>query len=285
MTHNNAHARIGNPPMKPRAIVWDLFGDHLRYIDNGRVPMRALNQLLERVRRRGEHDPGGAVPDAPGRLVHHLSRRPPDQLRAHRPEHPDARRGPDADLRPRPRRLGRHLADGDLRRARAEPRRAGPGPADAGLARVRAAGRGHLDQPAPPAGDRAGRARRPVRHPDGPAGKPGAEPGRGPRDGVPLLGPGRPRPGVRRADQRLRAAARGFGIGRLAGPGSAAAAGGAGGLVPGAAVPRSRPARRAAARGLAGAARARAVHRGPRRAARPGRGVRPGYRPLARRSP
>ena len=47
MTHNSAHARIGNPPMKPRAIVWDLFGDHLRYIDNGRVRMRALNQLLE----------------------------------------------------------------------------------------------------------------------------------------------------------------------------------------------------------------------------------------------
>ena len=47
MTHNSVHARIGNPAMKPRAIVWDLFGDHLRYIDNGRVRMRALNQLLE----------------------------------------------------------------------------------------------------------------------------------------------------------------------------------------------------------------------------------------------
>ena len=33
-------------PMKPRAILWDLFGDHLRYIDGGRVPMRALTQLL-----------------------------------------------------------------------------------------------------------------------------------------------------------------------------------------------------------------------------------------------
>jgi hypothetical protein len=33
--------------MKPRAIVWDLFGDHLRYIDGGRVPMRVLNQLLD----------------------------------------------------------------------------------------------------------------------------------------------------------------------------------------------------------------------------------------------
>jgi phenylacetic acid degradation operon negative regulatory protein len=34
-------------PMKPRAILWDLFGDHLRYIDGGRVPMRALTQLLD----------------------------------------------------------------------------------------------------------------------------------------------------------------------------------------------------------------------------------------------
>ena len=33
--------------MKPRAILWDLFGDHLRYAERGVVPMRALNQLLE----------------------------------------------------------------------------------------------------------------------------------------------------------------------------------------------------------------------------------------------
>jgi phenylacetic acid degradation operon negative regulatory protein len=39
--------------MKPRAILWDLFGAHLRYADDshpafgGWVPMRALNQLLE----------------------------------------------------------------------------------------------------------------------------------------------------------------------------------------------------------------------------------------------
>ena len=36
--------------MKPRAILWDLFGDHLRYIDDalqGGVPMRALTQLLD----------------------------------------------------------------------------------------------------------------------------------------------------------------------------------------------------------------------------------------------
>ena len=34
-------------PLKPRAVLWDLFGDHLRYIDGGRVPMRALTQLLD----------------------------------------------------------------------------------------------------------------------------------------------------------------------------------------------------------------------------------------------
>jgi len=33
--------------MKPRAILWDLFGDHLRYAERGAVPMRALNRLLE----------------------------------------------------------------------------------------------------------------------------------------------------------------------------------------------------------------------------------------------
>ncbi len=37
-------------PMKPRAILWDLFGDHLRYVDDAaesRIPMRALTQLLD----------------------------------------------------------------------------------------------------------------------------------------------------------------------------------------------------------------------------------------------
>ena len=47
MTHNSPYARIGNPLMKPRAIVWDLFGDHLRYVRDGVVPMRVLNQLLD----------------------------------------------------------------------------------------------------------------------------------------------------------------------------------------------------------------------------------------------
>jgi phenylacetic acid degradation operon negative regulatory protein len=33
--------------VKPRAIVWDLFGDHLRYLDGGRVRLRALTELLD----------------------------------------------------------------------------------------------------------------------------------------------------------------------------------------------------------------------------------------------
>jgi phenylacetic acid degradation operon negative regulatory protein len=32
--------------VKPRAVLWDLFGDHLRYVGDGRVPMQALNRLL-----------------------------------------------------------------------------------------------------------------------------------------------------------------------------------------------------------------------------------------------
>ena len=32
--------------MRPRAILWDLFGDHLRYVGEGQVPMRALTLLL-----------------------------------------------------------------------------------------------------------------------------------------------------------------------------------------------------------------------------------------------
>jgi len=31
---------------RPRALVWDLFGDHLRYVGDGRIPMRALSALL-----------------------------------------------------------------------------------------------------------------------------------------------------------------------------------------------------------------------------------------------
>jgi phenylacetic acid degradation operon negative regulatory protein len=33
-------------PMRPRAILWDLFGDHVRYLGDGRIPMRALTGLL-----------------------------------------------------------------------------------------------------------------------------------------------------------------------------------------------------------------------------------------------
>ena len=32
--------------LKPRAIVWDLFGDHLRYIGGGQIPLRALTTLM-----------------------------------------------------------------------------------------------------------------------------------------------------------------------------------------------------------------------------------------------
>jgi phenylacetic acid degradation operon negative regulatory protein len=68
MKHDNARARDGNPgaggtalvtaahsgtaapatgaaPVKPRAILWDLFGDHLRYLGDA-LPMRALVRLL-----------------------------------------------------------------------------------------------------------------------------------------------------------------------------------------------------------------------------------------------
>ena len=49
MTETSGHAGEGNSrsaPMKPRAILWDLFGDHLRYVGDGQVPMRALAFLL-----------------------------------------------------------------------------------------------------------------------------------------------------------------------------------------------------------------------------------------------
>src|SRR4249920_889153 len=36
----------GQRTLRPRALVWDLFGDHLRYVGDGRIPMRALSALL-----------------------------------------------------------------------------------------------------------------------------------------------------------------------------------------------------------------------------------------------
>jgi phenylacetic acid degradation operon negative regulatory protein len=49
--------------IKPRAILWDLPGAHLRYLGDGRIPMRALTELrgcsstsrvvLSRMRREG----------------------------------------------------------------------------------------------------------------------------------------------------------------------------------------------------------------------------------------
>jgi phenylacetic acid degradation operon negative regulatory protein len=49
MTETSEYAREGGPrppTVKPRAILWDLFGDHLRYVGDGQVPMRALTLLL-----------------------------------------------------------------------------------------------------------------------------------------------------------------------------------------------------------------------------------------------
>jgi phenylacetic acid degradation operon negative regulatory protein len=37
----------GQRTPRPRALVWDLFGDHLRYVGDGRIPMRALSALLD----------------------------------------------------------------------------------------------------------------------------------------------------------------------------------------------------------------------------------------------
>jgi DNA-binding transcriptional regulator PaaX len=49
MAEDSSQAGDGDPwltPMKPRAILWDLFGDHLRHIGDRHVPMRALTVLL-----------------------------------------------------------------------------------------------------------------------------------------------------------------------------------------------------------------------------------------------
>ena len=46
MTETCDHVGEGgswSAPMKPRAILWDLFGDHLRYLGDGQVPMRAVD--------------------------------------------------------------------------------------------------------------------------------------------------------------------------------------------------------------------------------------------------
>jgi phenylacetic acid degradation operon negative regulatory protein len=49
MTHNggHVHGQLRTAPVKPRAVLWDLFGDHLRYVNGGSVPMRALTALLD----------------------------------------------------------------------------------------------------------------------------------------------------------------------------------------------------------------------------------------------
>ena len=54
MTHNDGHVhgQLRTAPVKPRAVLWDLFGDHLRYVNGGTVPMRALTALLDALGRK-----------------------------------------------------------------------------------------------------------------------------------------------------------------------------------------------------------------------------------------
>ena len=269
MKHNSPHVRIGNPLMKPRAIVWDLFGDHLRYVGDGVVPMRALTRLLEvfgvgestsrvvlsRMRREGWFS---TIRD--GRQTSYAltarSLRTLDEGRARIFDRgrdnwdgvwrmviytvPEERRAE----RDRARRTLAWHGFGPLAAATwisPHPRLETVRDALAGLSATR------MDLLESRALSRAADREMAFRCWD--------LDGLG-RDYVELISGYEQLPG---AVELAAAWARG-----------AAAAGGAGGLVPGAAVPRSRPARGAAARGLAGAARARAVHRGPRCAARPG---------------
>ena len=277
---------LATPAMKPRAIVWDLFGDHLRYIDDGHVPMRALNQLLDvfgvgesttrvvlsRMRREGwftTYREGRQTSYAlTGRSIRMLDEGRTRIFDRGRDDWdgiwrtviyavPEESRGE----RDRVRRTLAWHGFGPLAAATwisPHPRLETVRDALAGLSATR------MDLLESRALSRAADREMAFRCWD--------LDGLG-RDYVELIS------GYEQLPEASELAA-------PAGPGSAAAAGGAGGLVPGAAVPRSRPAGRAAARGLAGAARARAVHRGPRRAARPGRRVHPGYRQsLTRRSP
>ena len=51
MTHKSVTHDTPEPPVKPRTVVFDLFGDHLRYLDGGAGPgsvrLQALVELLE----------------------------------------------------------------------------------------------------------------------------------------------------------------------------------------------------------------------------------------------
>ena len=211
MTHNSAHARDGNPSrrapsrrdsaVKPRAILWDLFGDHLRYIDDGRVPMRVLTRLLDvfgvgestsrvvlsRMRREGWF------------TTYRDGRQTSYALTARSIQMLDEGRARIFDR-------GRDDWDGTWRmviyavpeESRAERDRVRRTLAWHGFGPLAAA---TWISPHPRLDTVRERARRPVRHPHGPAGKPVTEPRRGPRDGVPLLGPGGPGPGLHRADQ------------------------------------------------------------------------------------
>ena len=126
----------GQRTLRPRALVWDLFGDHLRYVGDGRIPTRALSALLG-VFGVGDSTSRVVLARMPRALVRHLPQRAPVQLRAHRAGACPARRRTITHLRARDQRVGRAVADGHLRRSRAGPVAARPTPQGPRLARFR----------------------------------------------------------------------------------------------------------------------------------------------------
>ena len=161
--------------MKPRGIIWDLFGDHLRYLDGGRIQMRALTELLDgfgvgestsRVRWPACAVRAGSLPTV-------MAGRP---ATAYGPQHQDAGRGPGRIFD-----RGQDDWDGAWRMViyavpeenRSERDRVRRALAWHGFGPLAAA---TWISPHPRLGYRAQCAGGPVRHPDGPAGEQGAEP-------------------------------------------------------------------------------------------------------------
>jgi hypothetical protein len=73
---------MGGEP-RPRAPIRDLRGGHVRHEGDGRIPMRVQRSTQPvRQRRRRQHEPGRADPNAPGAVARHLPqwRRPIDTL-------------------------------------------------------------------------------------------------------------------------------------------------------------------------------------------------------------
>ena len=173
--------------MKARSLVFDLFGDYLRY-RGGEVRLRVARRADGLLRRAGDHGAGGRDPAAQGGLAGEQARRPGDGLRADATAWRAARRGALPDLRSRRRAVGRPLAHGHLLGARDRSRAARAAAQEAGLAGVRAARAVGLVEPARPHSTPSGR-------------RSSSEPVRAPRR-LPLaldgrrVGPGHRRPGV-----------------------------------------------------------------------------------------